>query len=95
MNEAFREVTGHTARLKPESFDLSVLLDGVGEGVHWITAPFPNGTVERDTPVIGKATSYSEVISCRSLWNRLEEDKIRKKNKIERDREWELVHGHH
>ena len=32
MNDAFREITGRTAKLKPESFDLSVLPDDVGDG---------------------------------------------------------------
>ena len=39
MNDAFREITGRTAKLKPESFDLSVLPDDVGEGPRWITRP--------------------------------------------------------
>jgi hypothetical protein len=91
MNEAFREVTGCTARLKPESFDLSVLPDAVGDGPHWITRP--DGDTERDAPMMGKAIAYSEIVSGESLWRRLEEEDGCKKNKIDREREWKLVHG--
>ena len=91
MNDAFREITGRTAKLKPESFDLSVLPDDVGEGPSWITRP--DGIVERDAPREGKAIAYSEIISGESLWRRLEEEDGSKKNKIDRDREWKLVHG--
>jgi hypothetical protein len=90
MNEAFREITGHSAKLKPESFDLSVLPDDVGEGPHWITRP--GGDVERDAIREGKAIAYSEIVSGESLWRRLEEEDGSKKNKIDRDREWKLVH---
>jgi hypothetical protein len=94
MNEASREITGHTAKIKPESFDLSLLHhDDDNNGAHWTTRP--DGNVERDTPMAGKAIDYSEVILGRSLWHRLEQDKVRKTNTIERDREWQLAHGHH
>ena len=90
MNDAFREITGRTAKLKPESFDLSVLPDDVGDGPRWITRP--DGVVERDGPREGKAIAYSKIVSGESLWRRLEEDGS-KKNKIDRDREWKSVHG--
>ena len=46
MNDAFREITGCTAKLKPESFDLSVLPEAVGDGPSWISRP--DGSIERD-----------------------------------------------
>ena len=93
MNDAFREITGHSARIKPESFDLSVLPDDVGDGPHWITRP--DGNTERDASRVGKATSYSQIISGMSLWRRLVKEECIKKNKINRDKEWELSRGHY
>jgi DNA-binding transcriptional LysR family regulator len=66
MNDSFREITGCSAKLKPESFDLSVLPEDVGDGprpldfgakTRWITRP--DGTVERDAIREGKAIAYS------------------------------------
>ena len=91
MNDAFREITGRTAKLKPESFDLSVLPDDVGDGPRWITRP--DGIVERDAPMEGKAIAYSEIISGESLWDRIGENARNKLNKKMREEEWKLVHG--
>jgi hypothetical protein len=91
MNEAFREVTGRTAKLKPESFDLSVLPGDVGDGPRWITRP--DGDVERDDPMMGKAIAYSEIVSGESLWDRIGVNAQKKLNKKMREEEWKLVHG--
>jgi len=91
MNDSFREITGCTAMLKPESFDLSVLPDGVGDGPHWITRP--DGSSEKDTRREGKATAYSQIVPGTSLWRILEEGTHKKRNKMMRDEEWKTAHG--
>ena len=91
MNDSFREITGCTAMLKPESFDLSVLPDGVGDGPHWITRP--DGSIEMDTHREGKATAYSQIVSGTSLRRILEEGTHKKRNKMMRDEEWKTAHG--
>ena len=90
MNDAFREVTGCTAKLKPESFDLSVLPDDVGDGPHWITRT--DGSIEKDTPREGKATAYSQIVSGTSLWRIIEEGTHKKRNRMMRDEEWKTAH---
>ena len=90
MNDSFREVTGHTAGMKPESFDLSVLPDAVGDGPRWITRP--DGSIERDAHREGKATAYSQIVCGTSLWRILEEGTQKKRNRIERDEEWKTAH---
>jgi hypothetical protein len=90
-NEAFREVTGHSAGIKPESFDLSLLSRTGRGGPRWVTRS--DGTVERDGPLEGSATSYSEIVSGASVLDRLVEDMERKNRKKLRDKEWKLVHG--
>ena len=90
MNDSFEEVTGHSARLKPESFDLSVLPECVIDGPHWITRP--DGSIERDTPREGKAVSYSQIVSGTSLWRIIEEGTQKKRNRVMRDEEWKTAH---
>lgn len=92
MNEAFTEVTGHETKIKPEAYDLSVVQIVGNHDAHWVTRP--DGTVERDGPIEGKATGFSRVLSSapeilKSLLNAAEN----KKNKTKRDREWKVVHG--
>lgn len=91
MNDAFLEVTGYKAVIKPETFDLSVLHNAGNNKPHWITRS--DGTVERDGPLEGKAKTYSEVISGPALWEAMENDTGKKKNKALRDKEWWVVHG--
>lgn len=90
MNEAFYEVTGHKPKIKPETFDISVL-DNEG-APHWITRS--DGTIERNGIMEGKATSFSIIPSVADLWGAIEGASEKKKRKELRDREWESVHGH-
>ena len=92
MNEAFREITGHTPGVKPEAYDLSVLTGAGDSKPYWITRP--DGTVERDGPLEGKAVSYSRVLSGTALWGLLEEGTKNKRNRNRREQEWKFVHGH-
>jgi hypothetical protein len=86
MNEAFREVTGRTTKIKPEAFDLSVLPHAGEYGTYFIRRP--DGTVELNCPLEGKAISFSP------LHPELPEgSKYSKKNKARRDWEWKLAHG--
>ena len=91
MNEAFKDVTGHTAGIKPETFDVAMIADAWNDAPYWITRS--DGTVERDGRIEGKATSFSQVHTKESLWERIEEDAYRKTRKNRRDEEWELAHG--
>jgi hypothetical protein len=91
MNRAFKEVTGHNAKIKPETFDMSVLPDAGKHRPYWIERP--DGNVERDGPLEGKATSFSRAVSGSALWEMVAEDTQNKKNKNMRDKEWKAVHG--
>jgi hypothetical protein len=91
INHDGRIITGRTARIKPESFDLAVLPDAGDAGPRWVTRP--DGTVERDGPLEGKAVSYSRVFSGPSLWRSLEVGTQKKGNRNKRKEEWVSVHG--
>ena len=91
MDEAFSEVTGYTAKIKPETFDLSILTDAGIVEPHWVTRS--DGTVERDGTLEGKATSFSQAISGPALWGKVVEAAEKKENKNRRDKEWKAVHG--
>jgi hypothetical protein len=91
MDAAFSEVTGHNAKIKPETFDLSVLDNAGIDEPHWVTRS--DGNVERDGPLEGKATSFSRVVSGEDLWGKVVEAVEKKRNKNMRDKEWKLVHG--
>jgi hypothetical protein len=90
MDNAFLEITGHNAKIKPEAFDLSVLPDAGNVKPYWVTRP--GGNVERDGTLEGKATSFSQAVSGADLWGMVEKD-AEKKNKDARDKEWKAVHG--
>jgi hypothetical protein len=91
MNRAFQEVTGHNAKIKPETFDLSVLPDAGKNTPYWVTRS--DGSVERDGMLEGKSTSFSQIVTKTALWGRLEKSAENKTNKTKRDKEWKLVHG--
>lgn len=92
MNEAFMEVTGHEVKIKPEAYDLSVFNVTGNHDTHWVTRP--DGTVERDAPIEGKATAFSRALSSGpAIWDIMLEESNNKKNKTIRDREWKVVHG--
>ena len=86
MNEAFREITGRSARIKPETFDLSVLPHAGEYETYFIRRT--DGSVELNGPLEGKAISFSplhpELPAGRAY---------SKKNKEKRAREWEEAHG--
>ena len=92
MNDAFKEITGYKTDIKPETFDLSVLHDAENIKPQWVTRP--DGTVERDGALEGKATSFSRAITTGSdLWGLVVAAAEKKKNKNMRDKEWKSVHG--
>jgi hypothetical protein len=92
MNEAFTEVTEHEVKIKPEAYDLSVFNVTGNHDTHWVTRP--DGIVERDGPIEGKATGFSRALSTGSaIWDIMLEESKNKKNKTKRDREWKVVHG--
>ena len=66
MNDAFSEVTGHTAVIKPETFDLSVIPDAGKHKPHWSTRS--DGTVERDGTLEGKAAAFSQIVSGAAIY---------------------------
>lgn len=93
MNEAFEEITGQSANIKPETFDLSVLQKEGNNRPYWITRS--DGTVEMEGEIEGKATAYDEIISSGpALWESLEDDSVARKIKNEREAEWQLAHNH-
>ena len=69
MNEAFLEVTGYATKIKPETFDLSVLNITGNHDAHWVTRP--DGTVERDGRIEGKTTGFSRALSGSTAWEML------------------------
>ena len=91
MNEAFTEVTGFNADIKPETFDLSVLPDAGKIKPYWITRS--DGHVEQDGTVEGKATSFSRAVTGSDLLGMIVDAEEKKKNTARRDREWKSAHG--
>jgi hypothetical protein len=91
MNEAFKEVTGHNANIKPETFDLSVLPDTGKNKPYWVTRS--DGNTEKNGTLEGKATSFSQALSGTALQERLATAVDKKQNKIRRDKEWRAAHG--
>jgi hypothetical protein len=86
MNETFREVTGRSARIKPEAFDLSVLPHAGECATYFIRRP--DGTIELNGPLEGKAIGFSTLHpdlppGC----------KHSKRNKEKRAEEWKKAHG--
>ena len=65
--------------------------DAGNDDPYWITRS--DVTEERDGSIEGKATSFSQVHTKESLWERIEEDAYRKTRKNRRDEEWEQAHG--
>jgi hypothetical protein len=72
MDQAFMEITGHKANIKPESFDLSVFPDAGIIKPYWVTRP--DGTVEQDKSIEGEATSFSQAVIGADLWGMIEKD---------------------
>jgi hypothetical protein len=91
MNDAFSEVTGYTAKIKPESFNMSVLPDAGKHEPYWITRP--DGTVEKNSPIEGEATSFSQIVTGQDIWNMIVNAEEKKKNKIMREKKWKSAHG--
>jgi hypothetical protein len=90
MNEAFSEVTGYTAKIKPESFDVSVLPDAGKYRPYWVTRP--DGNVEREGTLKGKVTSFSQILTGQDIWNKVVDAEENKKNKTMREKEWKYAH---
>lgn len=86
MNEAFREVTGHIAKIKPEAFDLSVLPHAKEYKTYFIRRP--DGEVELNGPLEGKAISFSPLYPELPAGS-----KFSKEYKVRREKEWKAVHG--
>ena len=81
MEDAFKEVTGHPARISPEDFDLTILPHAGKAKTYWVGRK--DGTTEVNGPIEGNAVAYSAILDKEHLWNRLEEDTL---SKAERDR---------
>ncbi len=70
---------------------LNILLDHYNKP-HWVTRP--DGTVEKDGVIEGKATSFSEALSSgEAIWDKLAEDTNSRKKKNNREKEWRKAHN--
>ncbi len=90
MFDAFHEVTGQPATVRPETFNLSIIEDVGQHSPYWVT--HPDGTTTCNGPLEGKATAYSTVHNKVALWKGLTEDTIHKTIRDTVYSEWKVVH---
>lgn len=89
MLDSFKEITGHSVNVKPETFNLSIL-DNAGQHPYWITRK--DGASERDGSLEGKAISYSTLPNKHTLEKLLREDTLYKNYRNTINKDWNAVY---
>ncbi len=89
MLEVFEEVTGHQVKVKPETFNLSII-DCLGQITpYWIA--YSDNHYERNGHKQGKATAYSVMLNKQALQKQLHEDTFNKTIRDTVNNEWKSV----
>jgi hypothetical protein len=90
MLDAFHEVTGQSAKVKAETFNLSIIDDAGQHAPYWITNS--DNTTEMNGPLEGKAITYSAALNKQAIEKHLIEDAVYKTKRDTIVSEWKVAH---